>query len=163
MTLVSGLEQFRAFAARSAGRLGRDRLRISKTGVALVVILGVGVGLRVWLLHSWRPAFLGYPDSAAYIFWARLGGGGLSFWDPYAPAGYPLFLSWLHWIRADLTFAIVVQHAMGLAAGVFLYATVARFVRRSWVALLPVLVIALAGSELYLEHAALSETLYTLL
>jgi 4-amino-4-deoxy-L-arabinose transferase-like glycosyltransferase len=163
MTLVSGLEEVRARAVRRTPRIRRDQLGISKTGIALVVILGVGVGLRLWLVHLWRPAFLGYPDAAAYVDQARIGAGGLSFWDPRAPGGYPLFLSWLHAIRADLTFATVVQHAMGLAAGLFLYSTVARFVRRSWVALLPLLVVALAGSEIYLEHAALSETLYTLL
>src|SRR5207253_5153440 len=70
---------------------------------------------------AWRPAFLGYPDAVSYIDAARLRGLGLVFWNQYRPAGYPLFLSSLHGIRADLTSVIVLQHAMGLLAASLLY------------------------------------------
>lgn len=114
-------------------------------------------------MHAWRPAFLGYPDALGYVDAAGLAHSRLVFWNPYRPAGYPIFLSWLHAIDSRLAFAIGVQHLMGLAVALLLYLTVARFARRRWVGLLPAAVVALSGSELYLEHAALSETLYTFL
>lgn len=161
--VLNSVEEWGALASRRVRSLALCRERVTATDVALVAVLVAGGALRVWLMHVWRPAFLGYPDSGAYLYSASLGAGGLSFSDPYRPAGYPLFLSWLHAIRADLAFAIGVQHVMGLASAVLLYVTVTRFARRRWVALLPAIVVAFAGSELYLEHAALSETLYTLL
>jgi hypothetical protein len=139
------------------------RPRVGGSELALAGVLLVGLALRIWLIRAWRPAFLGYPDATGYIDAARVSAGGLLFWNPYRPAGYPLFLTWLHGLDGRLIFAIVVQHAMGLVAALLTYLTVARFARRRWVALLPAAVIALSGSELYLEHAALSETLYTFL
>lgn len=138
-------------------------VRISGTDIALVAVLAVGGGLRIWLIHTWRPAFLGYSDSLGYLDAARLSAHGFLFANQYRPAGYSLFLSWMHALHAGLAFAIDVQHLMGLAAALMLYLAVARFSRRRWVALLPAAVVALSGSELYLEHAALSEALYTLL
>jgi len=126
-------------------------------------VLIAGSGLRLWLMHEWRPAFLGYPDAAGYIAAARLKGAGLLFWNPYRPAGYPLLLSWLHGVRQGLAFAIDVQHLMGLFVAVLLYSAVARFVTHRWVAVLPAVVVVLSGSELYLEHSPLSEVPYTLL
>lgn len=127
------------------------------------MVLVVGLGLRVWLIHAWRPAFLGYPDATGYIAAARLKPEGLLFWNQYRPAGYPLFLSLLHGIHDGLAFAIDVQHLMGLLAALLLYLAVARFVAHRWVAVLPAAVVALSGSQLYLEHSPVSETVYTFL
>lgn len=143
--------------------MGGVRARAGATQMVLVGVLAAGAGLRLWLMHAWRPAFLGYPDAIGYIAAARLKGTGLLFWNQYRPAGYPLFVNWLHGIHEGLAFLIGVQHVMGLLAAVLLYLTVARFVRWRWVAILPAAVVSLSGSELYLEHAALSEALYTLL
>ena len=143
--------------------LSTVRERVGVAEAALAVVLVAGVGLRLWLAHAWRPAFLGYPDSDGYIAAARLKSAGLLFWNPYRPAGYPLFLSWLHGVHQGLAFAIDVQHVMGLLVAVLLYSSVARFVRHRWVALLPAAVVVLSGSELYLEHSPLSEAPYTLL
>lgn len=139
------------------------RTRIGRTELALAGILLVGALIRVWLIYAWRPAFVGYPDSSTYLYAAQASGHGLLFWNDYRPAGYPLFLSWLHALDASLTFVITIQHLMGLLAALLLYLTVARFAARRWVALIPAAVVALSGSEIYLEHSALSESLYTLL
>src|SRR5947209_13233727 len=133
-------------------RLKNLTARLGPSEAGLIAVLAAGAALRIWLIHTWRPAFLGYPDAAAYIAAARLKPQGLVFWNPYRPAGYPIFLSWLHAIHGGLTFVIVVQHAIGLLVAVLLYTAVARFARRRWVALLPAIVVAFSGSELYLEH-----------
>jgi 4-amino-4-deoxy-L-arabinose transferase-like glycosyltransferase len=139
------------------------RVRLGGPEIALVGVLLAGAVLRIWLIRSWRPAFLGYPDSLGYIDAAWRSGHGLLFWNQYRPAGYPLFLTWLHAINGSLGFAIDLQHVLGLAAALLVYLSVARFTRRRWMAVLPAAVIALSGSEIYLEHSALSETLYTFL
>jgi hypothetical protein len=69
------------------------QLRGGAPEAALLAILVAGAGLRIWLIHAWRPAFLGYPDAIGYIDAACLSGHGLLFWNQYRPAGYPLFLS----------------------------------------------------------------------
>jgi Dolichyl-phosphate-mannose-protein mannosyltransferase len=144
----------------SASNLTR---RLGRTELALAGILLVGAALRLWLILAWRPAFVGYPDSTTYLYAAQASSHGLLFYNDFRPAGYPLFLVWLHAIYANLTFVIVIQHVMGLLAAVLLYLTVVRFTNRRWVALIPAAVLALSGAEIYLEHAALSEALYTLL
>lgn len=143
--------------------VARARARIGGPELALGVVLLVGLGLRVWLIHALRPAFLGYPDATGYIAAARLKPEGLLFWNQYRPAGYPLFLSLLHGIHDGLAFVIDIQHLMGLLTALLLYLAVARFVANRWVAVLPAAVVALSGSQLYLEHSPLSETLYTFL
>jgi hypothetical protein len=148
---------------RARGLTTRVWARVTPAEIALGAVLVAGAGLRIWLMHAWRPAFLGYPDAIGYIDAARLRAGGLVFWNPYRPAGYPLFLSLMHGLHGGLAFAIAVQHVFGLVIAVLLYLAVARFVRRRWVALLPAIVVAFSGTEIYLEHAALSEALYTLL
>ena len=148
-----------------ADRTGAPDARSSMRGptIALIGVLALGLGLRIWLIHSWQPAFVGHPDSFGYLDAAFLRGANLLFSNPYHPAGYPLFLSLVHKLGGGLAFTIDIQHLMGLLAAVLLYLAVARFVRRRWVALLPASVVTFAGSELYLEHAALAETLYTFL
>ena len=101
----------------SAAKLRR---RLGRTELALAGILLAGALLRIWLIHDWRPAFLGYPDSSTYIAAAGAGHDWL-FYNPFRPAGYPMFLIALHAIYSNLTFVVVVQHLMGLATAVLLY------------------------------------------
>ena len=126
----------------------------------LTVVLGAGAGLRLWLMLSAGPGFLGYPDAAAYVQTAQWNGTWGLFANAWRPAGFPVFLSALHALVPSLAFVSVVQHLMGLAIAALLYVTVADVARCRWVALLPACVVAFAGSELYLEHTPLSETLY---
>lgn len=159
------MERATAIGARRVARLPRQwsRAGITPSEIALGVVLLAGAALRIWLIHVWRPAFIGYPDAGGYISAARLSGQGLLFWNAYRPAGYPMFLIALHAIHAGLTFAVEIQHLMGLAIAVLIYFATLRFTRRRWVALLPAIVVTFSGTELYLEHSALSETLYTFL
>lgn len=129
--------------------------------VALLVLLALGGALRLWLLGAWRPAILGFPDEQAYLAVASSGGGPAA--DPIHAIGYPLFLELLHGLGANPSVTILVQHLLGMAAAVLLFATVRRVGVSAWAALVAPLVVLLAGTQIFLEHTVLSEPLFTFL
>jgi 4-amino-4-deoxy-L-arabinose transferase-like glycosyltransferase len=127
--------------------------------IALCVVFLVGLALRLYFMHQWLPALIGFPDSSVYIVSARHG----VFFDPLRVDGYAVFLKFLHALRPHLSFVIFVQHLMGLASGLLLFGAVRRAVRNEWVAFVPAAVVMLLGSELFLEHAVLTEPVFILL
>lgn len=127
---------------------------------ALAGLIIVGASLRAWLVYQYAPGFVGYDDSRGYL--ATLVAPNL-YWQPVRPAGYPIFLLIARELSSHLRSAIVLQHALGLATAVLLYLSVARVSRHRWVALLPAAVILLGGSQLYLEHAVVTESVFTFL
>lgn len=124
--------------------------------IALGLVVVVGLGLRVYFVYSWRPALVGFPDSAVYVNDAI---GGI-FNGPLRVGGYSEFLRVMHGLRAHLSFAIFVQHLLGLASGLLLFATVRRAGVSAWAGLLPAAVVILGGSELFIEHAPLTEATF---
>ncbi|GAA0927517.1 hypothetical protein [Nonomuraea longicatena] len=117
-------------------------------------VLGVGVLLRVLAMLGFRPA-LWFPDSYTYIvtvFRPRP--------DLVRPAGYSFFLKLLEPFHS---FAVVtaVQHLMGLAVGVMVYAA-ARGARR-WVRTLAAVPVLLDAYQVELEHLLVSDTLFMFL
>lgn len=136
----------------------RDAVRLDPARGALVGLLLVGIGARVALSLSVQPA-LTYPDSGNY-FESAVGG----LWsDPLRTAGYPMLLDVLRAITPHLLLVVAVQHLMGLAAAVLLFAMLRRLGAPAGVALIPCAVVLLSGDELLIEHTALSETALTLL
>jgi hypothetical protein len=125
---------------------------------ALAVLLVVGAILRIYFLVQWRPALVGYSDSGIYFMSAT---GHRMFSDPIRLAGYGMFLRAFHWIWPHLVLVIVVQHAMGLVTAVLLFAIVRRIGGPVGLGLVPAAVVCLGGDQLFWEHAALSETLFT--
>lgn len=146
----------------SATRVLRARLPggppLSTVGAFWALLL-VGVGLRLCAILTYSPAVVSpaVHDAASYIDAAHYALGGASL----EPEGYPLFLRVLHAVSHSLTFAIVVQHAIGLATGVLLFLAVRRLGGSAWLGLIPAVAIWLNGDQLFLEHAPLSETLFT--
>jgi 4-amino-4-deoxy-L-arabinose transferase-like glycosyltransferase len=125
----------------------------------LAAIVAVGLALRVYFLIRWRPALVGFPDSTTYMQIAHTG----IFDNPFRAGGYGEFLRLMHLIRPYLRFAIGVQHLLGIASGLLLYATVRRAGGPRWLGLVPAAVVMLGGSEIFLEHAPLSEALFIFL
>ena len=123
---------------------------------ALVVIMLLAVALRVDFLVQYRPALLGYPDTANYILSARLG----LLHDPSRVAGYVAFLRLLHLLAHQLLLVTIVQHALGIASGLLLFDAVRRTGAPASVGLIPAAVVMLGGSELLLEHAILTEAVF---
>src|SRR5271156_4390535 len=133
-----------------ATRILRDRVLL-----ALALLLGVGLLLRVWFLFVWSPGLTGFSDSGIYFQ-----GAVVSLWSaPGRTAGYSMFLRVLHAITPHLLLVIIVQHALGLVAALLLFLAVRRCGGPRGLGLAPAAIIALGGDELFLEHAALSETL----
>jgi hypothetical protein len=153
-----------ASRSRAAAEAARRRLALEDpverwTLVAFLVLLVAAIGLRAWFTYAYRPALLGYGDSYSYL----LSGARDLFRDAQRPAGYPLFLRLMSDVTDRLTLVIVVQHALGLATGVLLWRTVRRVGGPPWLGLVPAAVVFLGGNGLFLEHAVVTEALFTFL
>ena len=141
-------------AADRLKRIPRDRVSI-----ALATLLGVGLALRVYFMFAWSPALTGYGDSGIYFQ-----GAVRSLWtDPIRTVGYSMFLRLLHGIASHLILVIIVQHALGLGAAALLFLAVRRCGGPRGLGLAPAAIIALGGDQLFLEHSALSDSLFIFL
>ena len=143
-------------AARRAVPSSRER-RIAVGG--LVAVLFAGAIVRGLFMAAWSPAFMGWPDAKSYIDVSQ----SELFGNPLRPAGYPLFLAGLNAIWTNIHFVVAVNHVLGLATAVVLYATVVRAGGPRWLGLVPAAIVALGGDQVFLEHSVLSETLFTFL
>jgi Dolichyl-phosphate-mannose-protein mannosyltransferase len=144
-------------SARSRWRASDRDTKIALVGI--VSLLGGAIGVRAWLMTSYSPAFLGFPDSSDYLIAAAKG----IFGTAQYPAGYPLFLRLVHHLSSYLPFTIGVQHAMGVASGLLLYASVRRTAAPAWLGLVPAAIVFFGGTGLILEHALLSDPLLSFL
>lgn len=126
---------------------------------ALVALLAGAVAVRLWLIVAYGPAFVGFGDSHEYLTAARSG----VFVDAQKPAGYPLFLAALHGLAPSLVFAIVVQHALGIATGLLLFGAARRAGAPAWLGLLPAAVVFFGGTGVLLEHSLLADPLFAFL
>lgn len=146
---------------RGRQALGRALRRFSRspTLIALALIVLAGSALRLWLMLRWRPAFVGFPDTAVYIVDAKQG----LFADPLRISGYALFLRLLHAISPQLSLVTLVQHGMGIASGLLLFDAMRRAKLPIGLGLVPAAVTMLGGSELFLEHAPLTESVFIFL
>lgn len=127
--------------------------------VALAVLVAAGAGLRIWLMVSYRPGFLAFPDSSQYSLAAALN----IFRDAQRPAGYPFFLRLIHHLSDHITFTIAVQHLLGLAAGLLLFGAVRRTRAPAWLGLLPAAIVFFGATGLFLEHSLLADSLFAFL
>jgi hypothetical protein len=125
----------------------------------LAAVLVIGFLVRLYFVVRWRPALVNYSDTGIYIQDAYSGG----FADPLRVVGYGLFLIPLHWITPHMLFVVLLQHAMGLATAILLYLTIRRCSAPRLVSLIPAAAVALGGTQIFLEHSILSETLFVFL
>jgi hypothetical protein len=123
---------------------------------ALALLLLVGGGLRLYFMTQWRPALLGFSDTAIYFNDAFVA----PFWDPLRVVGYGRFLAWTHDLGLNLSATILLQHVLGMASAVLLFLTALRLGAPAWVGVVPAAVVLLGGQQLLLEHAVLSEALF---
>lgn len=122
----------------------------------LLIVLAAAVGLRLVVMAAYWPASLQHPgagDAASYVQSARLGLWG----DPIRTPGYPAFLRLAHSVSDQLAFTVVVQHLLGIAAGLLLYAAIRRLGGSRPAALAGAAVVLLNGDALFLEHTLLSD------
>lgn len=131
------------------------RRRRGRPPVALALLLAAGAAARLWLMLDYRPAYLASNDSARFLHFAHRDGG--LFEDTFGPTGYVAFLKATNAVWDQLEFTVALQHLLGIAAALLLYAAVRRLGGPVWAACIPAAVVLLSGDQLYMEHALLSE------
>ena len=118
--------------------LGRHRL--------FAAAFGLGIVVRLITMLGFPPAIWFGGDSASYLSTALYHAPGTSRLSGY---GFVLFL-----LKPFHSFAVVtaVQHLMGLAVGVMIYALLRRYGLPGWGATLAALPVLLDAYQLELEH-----------
>jgi len=155
---AAGKRRWPRLARRAAWRLPESREdRIAVLGLAALLV--TGALLRLLFVFAWRPALMGWPDAASYIEVSQ----GELFGNLLRPAGYPLFLRALHALVPSLLFVVILHHVLGLASAALFYLAVARTGAPRWLGLVPAGIVALGGDVIFVEHAPISETLFTFL
>lgn len=122
----------------------------------VLLVLG-GVALRVIVELAYRPALL-YIDSFRYL--ENLGvfyPGGIN------PIGYEVLLLGPLLFLGDLGFVALVQHLLGLALAVAIYALLLRLGCRRWIAALAAAPVLLDAYQLQIEHLIMSDLLFQIL
>jgi hypothetical protein len=123
-----------------------------------LITIAVAVSLvpRLLAMLAFRPALF-TPDSFAYL--AEGAHPGLSQWHP---SGYPVFL-WLLSPFHTLTLVTAVQHLIGVATAVLVYALLRRWGLPAWGATLAACPTLIDSRQVALESSVLPDTGYALL
>jgi hypothetical protein len=118
-----------------------------------LALLGVGFGLRVVTQIAYRPALL-FIDSFRYL-------ENLQELDPTKtqPIGYPLLLLRPVLSVGNLATVVALQHLLGLAMAVAIYALLVRLGARLWIAVLAAAPVLLDAYQLQIEQNIMSEAL----
>ncbi|GAA1520069.1 hypothetical protein GCM10009677_61700 [Sphaerisporangium rubeum] len=135
----------------AAGRVTRVRRHL-----AFLVVLSLGVALRAGAMLGYRPA-LWFPDTYTYVVTALRPRP-----DLVRPAGYPMFLRLLEPFH-DFAVVVLVQHVLGLATGVMIYAAVRRWRAATWAGVAASAPVLLDAYQVQLEHLLVSDTLFMFL
>jgi Dolichyl-phosphate-mannose-protein mannosyltransferase len=137
----------------------RGALRGRSALVVLALLLAGGVAIRVAYAIAYQPALVGYPDTHAYLVAAR----EELFWPTMQVVGYPVVLRALHDVVPSLAFVVLVQHALGIATALLLWAAARRVTGSPWPGLVPAAIVLVGGDQALFEHAILSESLFAFL
>ena len=120
------------------------------------ILVVAAAALRFAAMIGYRPA-LWFNDSFQYVSDAvnRMPG-------TERPSGYSLFLILLQSLHSFMA-VVAVQHLMGLASGVMIYALLRRRGLPDWGACLAALPVLFDAYEVQLEHLVMSDALFTFL
>lgn len=145
-----------AAVSAPANAVARARAWVASVPLVVVLLVAIGVALRVALSLAWQPAVMNTSDELRYVVMALSG----PFDDPLAPGGYSIFLRALHVASSDVAFTVAIQHLLGIATGLLMYATVRRLGAPVWVAAVASAALLVSLDQVFLEHALLSEPLF---
>jgi 4-amino-4-deoxy-L-arabinose transferase-like glycosyltransferase len=123
-----------------------------------VILLGIGAVLRLLATIGYRPALIYIDSTVAYL-------DPMPTLDPRGPdpLGYDLFLLRPVLVMGNLLTVAVVQHLLGLAMGVALYALLVRKGCRRWLAALAAAPVLVDAYQVQIEQNILSDTLFQVL
>jgi len=136
-------------------RWPRLRYGAQRHGVFLAFLL-VGALLRIVTQVAYRPALL-FIDSYAYL-------GNIQRLSPthIQPVGYAVALRPVLSL-GNLATVAALQHALGLAMGITIYAVLVHLGSRRWLAILAAVPVLLDAYQLQIEQNVLSETVFSAL
>jgi hypothetical protein len=136
----------RVLPARIRRVVAGNKLFVAVLIPALLLRADAELGYRWWAYFN---------DSFDYISTAATG-----VMDPTRTSGYSIFLRFLMPLHS-FGLVTVLQHLMGLAVGVMIYALARRrFGAPAWLSVLMTLPVLYDGFEIQLEHLILSDTLF---
>jgi hypothetical protein len=139
-----------AGTADAAGRTGRPWLRRVAMAVRrhwlVAALLAAGLVLRVLALAAYHPALI-YVDTLKYLYGASPGS---------EPLGYTVLLR-LMLLPGDLGTVAVVQHLLGPAMAVTLYAVLLRRGAGRWLAALAVAPVLLDAYQIQMEQTIMPD------
>lgn len=133
----------------------RARVRVgARRHWVFLVVLGAGALLRIVTQVAYRPALL-FIDSFGYL-------ENLHDLSPRQaqPIGYIVLLLRPVLTVGTLAAVAAVQHLLGLAMGIAIYAVLVRFGCRRWIAVLAAAPVLLDAYQLQIEHNVMSEALF---
>jgi hypothetical protein len=122
----------------------------------LTLLLAAGLVLRAIAQVGYEPALL-FIDSKKYIFGTDFNSTD---WGSFDPLGYTLFLLRPVLMVADLAFVALVQHVLGMAMAVALYALMLRRGVARWLAALAVAPVLLDAYQLNAEQTIMPDVLF---
>jgi Dolichyl-phosphate-mannose-protein mannosyltransferase len=136
----------------------RDTLR---RNWLFAVVAACATALRVIVQLAYQPALI-FPDSERYLQYAHNFIAGQ--WSPdwLRTSGYS-FLLIPAVLTHDLAAVAAVQHLLGLATAVLIYATLVRFGARRWLAALATVPVLFDPLELDIEQYVLTDVVATFL
>lgn len=125
----------------------------------LIVLVLAGIVLRVFASLAGWPTLPTLADSWPYSNYAA----NNIFANPQHPPGYSLFLATFGLITRSVGVFIVLQHLIGIATALLLFAAIRRMCGSPWPGVIAAAVVLLDADVLFLEDQIMSETLFTLL
>ena len=120
-----------------------------------VVVAGCATALRAVVLLAYQPALI-FPDSERYLQYAQLFVNGQWAPDWLRTSGYSLLLIPAV-LTHDLAVVAAVQHLLGLATAVLIYAAGVHFGARRWLATLATVPVLFDPLQLDLEQYVLTD------
>jgi len=145
--------------ARNGSRLDRivwGGIDVLRRHWLLALLLFAGIALRALAQIGYEPALL-FIDSKKYIFGTT---SDYNAWGAYDPIGYTLFVLRPVLMFADLAFVALLQHLLGLAMAVVLYALMLRRGVTRWLAALAVAPVLLDAYQLNAEQTIMPDVLF---
>ena len=138
---------------RSTGRQAAGRFwPAGPPGYVLAGLLLAGVGLRLVAVIGWWPTASTLDDG--YQLYAESN----PFADPQHPAGYGLIVAALGALTREVAVPVLLQHMVGVASALLLFAATRRVARSEWAGLLPAAIVLLNPDQIFLEHSIMSES-----
>jgi hypothetical protein len=119
-------------------------------------LLAMAAGLRAVVFVAYHPALI-FPDSVRYLQYAHSFADGHWSVDELRQSGYSVLIIPVMLVH-DLWIIPLVQHLVGLATAVLVYAVLVHFGIRAWIAALATIPVLFDPLQLILEQYALTDT-----